>query len=312
MKTPLVSILIISYNQEDLIRETVESCLRQTYENLQIVVSDDGSKDGTQAILRQLRQANPERIKLILNSSNSGITANCNIGLTACDGELVALMGGDDVLLPKKVEFQVSAFLADPDLVLSYHPCHVSYADRMIDQVGHRNKDRVDGLIEMIGKFEAQLPGPATMVRTSAIPSWGFDDSIATASDWMFFIDVSSMGRVARIEETLAIYRQHDSNIGHRYFEYSDDFLRTLHVASQRYGHIEGVPAAVRRGGRRFLLGVIYRSLEHNEPHRARLYVRQLRQYEGAVFCALLFAITFLPGLGLIFRHAKSILKRYV
>ncbi|GAB3560703.1 hypothetical protein GCM10027405_10920 [Arthrobacter alkaliphilus] len=307
-----MSILVISYNQQDLIFETVESCLGQTYKNIQIVVSDDGSSDRTPEILRELKERYPERIKLVLNPKNSGITANCNIGLAACDGEFVALMGGDDLLLPQKVELQVHAFMDDPELVLSYHPCDVSVDNRVVDKVGHRDKDLVSGLIDMIGKFEAQLPGPATMVRASAVPEDGFDSSIPTASDWLFFIDVSSRGRVSRLNETLAIYRQHGGNVGHRYFDYSGDFIRTIEIAGRRYGHIDGVASAAKRGARRFLLGIIYRSISQGELKRARVYTAQLPQYASWMLGVGIYLITYIPGAGGMFRLAKSFLKRYV
>lgn len=311
-KQPLVSILVISYNQEDLIRETVESCLAQSYDNLQIVVSDDGSTDSTPEILRVLQSSHPDRLVTVLNRDNSGITRNCNIGLASCDGDFIALMGGDDLLLPNKVELQVNAFMEDPALALSYHPCFVSVNGEIVDQIGHRDKDIVSNLHDMVGKFGAQIPGPATMVRRSAIPPEGFNETIRNASDWLFFIDASSTGSVRRCNEVLAVYRQHGTNISNRYFDYSDDFIRTLEVVKSKYGHIDGISEATLRGGRRFLLGIIYRAIEQDQARIARRYVRSLRAYADPVVCGLLSSLTFVPGLGSVMRRAKPFLKKYV
>lgn len=312
MTSPLASILVITYNQEHLVRETVTSCLQQTYENFEVVVSDDGSKDSTQEILRQLYAENPDRIRLVLNAVNSGITANCNAGLAECSGEYIALMGGDDLLLPDKLTRQVAAFQANDDLVLSYHPCQVMKNGEVTAVVGDRPKDIVRGLVDMVGRFGAQLPGPATMVRSSAIPLEGFRSEVETASDWMFFIDVSAQGDVERLSEALAIYRLHEGSIGQRYFDYSEDFLKTLRLAKESYGDRPGVERAVRRGGRRFLLGVVYRSIELGRPDLARRYAARLSEFSSPVLAVLIAGMSRVPGVRFAFGRAKALLKRYV
>ena len=309
---PQVSILIITYNQEHLVGEAIESCLRQTYESVEIVVSDDGSTDKTPQILQELQRKNPDRIRLVLNSENRGITANCNAGLAACSGEYIALMGGDDILLPNKVVRQVAAFHANPELVLSYHPCYVMRDGVIGELIGNRQKDIVKDLADMVAKFGAQMPGPATMIRATAIPADGFNAEIGTASDWMFFIDVSSRGEVQRIDEPLAIYRQHGDNVGERYFSYSDDFLKTLELADLHYGDRPGVNKAVRRGGTRFLLGIVYRSIERGRPDLARSYAKRLPDYSSSVLSVLVRLLTRVPGVRIIFINLKSHLKRYV
>lgn len=310
--SPLVSILIITYNQAHLVRETVASCLGQTYENFEIVIADDGSADDTPDILKELQGRNPGKIRLVLSDVNRGITANCNAGLEKCSGEFVALMGGDDLLLPEKLAAQVAAFQANPLLSLSYHPCKVMTRGVVTGVVGDRRKDRVEGLVDMVAKFGAQLPGPATMVRSSAIPQAGFRSEVETASDWMFFIDVSAQGEVERLDQALAIYRLHDGNVGQRYFDYSEDFLQTLQLTGADYGDRPGVAKAVRRGGTRFLLGIVYRAIELGRPDLARRYASRLPDYSSRALALLVMAITRMPGVSLAFRKAKALLKRYV
>jgi glycosyltransferase involved in cell wall biosynthesis len=312
MTSPLVSVLVITYNQEDLVRETVESCLAQTFTDYEVVVSDDGSTDGTPRILRELQAQHPERLRLVLNEVNQGITANCNAGLKACRGDFVALMGGDDLLLPGKLAAQAAAFAANPKLVFSYHPCFILRDGNMDEIVGDRPKDLVANQLEMISNFGAQMPGPATMVRTSAIPSQGFRAEIGTASDWMFFIDVAAHGEVERLDEPLAVYRQHGGNVGQRYFAYTADFLETLAITRAEYGDRAGVRDAVKQGGRRFLLGGVYRSIEQGRPAQARQYAAYLRDFDSAKLIPAIYAASYLPGSGAILRGLKRTIKRYV
>jgi len=309
---PLVSILVITYNQSHLIQETIESCLRQSYENFEIVVSDDGSTDATPLLLQNLQAAHPTKIKLVLNPVNRGITANCNAGLAFCEGEFIALMGGDDLLLPEKLLLQVQAFRRIPELTLSYHPCFVMRDGQLTELIGNRRKDVVLNLAQMIGNFGAQLPGPSTMVRAAAVPDYGFKSELQTASDWMFYIDVSARGRVERLDIPLAVYRQHDANVGHHYFSYSSDFLKTLAFAKSQYGERKGISKAIKRGGTRFLLGIIYRSVEQSRFDLTRVFLAELRRYSPRALWVLVTAVVKFPGIAAFFRLFKNGLKRYV
>ena len=94
MIKPLVSVMIISYNQENYIGETIQSAIDQDYPNVEIIVSDDGSKDKTPAIILEYANRYPSKIIPILKKKNSGITANCNTALRACTGEFIVFFGG--------------------------------------------------------------------------------------------------------------------------------------------------------------------------------------------------------------------------
>src|SRR5438128_463489 len=87
---PLVSVIVPTYNQLDFIAEALDSVLEQDYENLQIVVGDDGSTDGTVEIIRQFAKRYPRRLIPLDGLPHLGITANCNRCLRACNGKYIA------------------------------------------------------------------------------------------------------------------------------------------------------------------------------------------------------------------------------
>ena len=118
-KLPLVSISIITYNQKDFLRECIESALAQDYPHLEIVVADDGSKDGTHEMLHDYQARYPDKFVLRLAERNQGITANSNAAHFACTGKYIAWMGGDDLLLPGKIRRQVEFMVALPVCTLS-------------------------------------------------------------------------------------------------------------------------------------------------------------------------------------------------
>lgn len=103
------------YNQERYIGECVESALSQNYENLEVVVIDDGSTDPTPKILQGFGQ----RIRY-LRQENRGVAAARNVGLRLAQGSLVAWLDSDDVYLPGKIRDQVKKLQEEPDLAVVY------------------------------------------------------------------------------------------------------------------------------------------------------------------------------------------------
>lgn len=102
INTPLVSIVLITYNSSKYVLETLESVKNQTWDKIELIVSDDGSADDTVKICKSWLSENKDRfhnIELITVSKNTGIPANCNRGLKAINGQWVKVISGDDVLL---------------------------------------------------------------------------------------------------------------------------------------------------------------------------------------------------------------------
>src|SRR5687767_7703512 len=109
---PLVSILIPTYNRLDYLREAVGSVLRQTYENWELIIVDDGSTDDTRAWVLSLAEP---RIRLITipHSGNLGLVRNR--GIAEARGELIAFLDSDDAFEPHKLAAQTAALATHPE-----------------------------------------------------------------------------------------------------------------------------------------------------------------------------------------------------
>lgn len=108
---PLVSIMITSYNQRDSLIRAIESVLSQTYENIQIVISDDHStKDDSCDVIRKYHKQYGNKIKPIFQKQNVGIPKNKNTGFKACDGDFISYLDGDDFYYPEKIERELKIF----------------------------------------------------------------------------------------------------------------------------------------------------------------------------------------------------------
>lgn len=113
MRTPLVSVIIPTYNRGGLICQTIENVFQQTYANIELIVVDDGSTDDTQAVLKSYGR----RIRWIAQQ-NAGPSAARNRGLAIAKGEIVAFQDSDDTWHPTKIQRQVSLLERGGDSVV--------------------------------------------------------------------------------------------------------------------------------------------------------------------------------------------------
>ncbi|HMF30539.1 MAG TPA: glycosyltransferase [Candidatus Lokiarchaeia archaeon] len=113
-KRDLVSVIIPTYNRAQLITETLNSVLQQTYQNLEIIVVDDGSNDNTEEIVKSI---NDSRIAYYWQE-NSGLPASArNLGISHADGDFIAFLDSDDIWLPNKLEIQLALFEKRNDIL---------------------------------------------------------------------------------------------------------------------------------------------------------------------------------------------------
>ncbi len=132
-----VSVVIPAYNAAAYLPATIDSVLGQNYENLELIVIDDGSTDDTEERLRPYR----ERIRIV-SQSNRGCSAARNAGIKAATGELVAFLDSDDLWFPDKLAMQVRTFEQVPELGL----CFTNYEE-------FEDAEEHDGFLEGGGRI---------------------------------------------------------------------------------------------------------------------------------------------------------------
>jgi glycosyltransferase involved in cell wall biosynthesis len=215
--TPKVSVIVPVYNQKPFIRETVDSVLAQDYDNLELLLSDDGSTDGTSEILREYEANEPHRVKVVASQRNTGIAGAFNRAVEVHRGEYIAWLGGDDVMLPGKLARQVALLQARPDVAGCCHDAEVfdSSSGRVygrFSEVYNGRRGIRDGGVELLLDPAYWMLPSSMMVRSAAIGSFRFDPRIRVANDWLFDIQVFRHARVAGIDDVLVRYRRHERN----------------------------------------------------------------------------------------------------
>ena len=118
LKFPLVSIIVVTYNSSRYVLESLESIKDQTYQNVELIITDDCSLDNTVAICNNWVKENKDRfarVKIITANHNTGIPSNCNRGAKKSHGEWIKLIAGDDILLKSCIEDNVKYIEDNPD-----------------------------------------------------------------------------------------------------------------------------------------------------------------------------------------------------
>lgn len=231
---PLVSIAIITYNQKEFLRECIESCLEQDYKNIEIIVADDGSNDGTQDMLNEYEEKYPGKFVLRLSKENQGITKNSNLAHFACSGKYIAWMGGDDLMLPGKISTQVDFMEKNKKCAVCYHDLIVfdSETGRRMNLFSEKNQPKEGGILEVIeyGCFNGAC---ATLVRKDTAPKNGFNELLPVASDWLYWIEcLAAGGEIRYINAILGKYRRHQKNITKKSNSVTQNYIDHLNTCN--------------------------------------------------------------------------------
>jgi len=219
MNKPSVDIAVIAYNQELLIKETLDSIVNQSYEKINhIIVTDDGSTDGTPKIIGEYSSKNPIIIP-VLAKKNKGIAHNMNRALKYVNADYVVIMGGDDLMHKQKIEKQVNYLNLNTDLVACTHDVDV-FNSKTGKSLGKFSeiisfKKKVNEELSVKSLFDPSLflSASAVMYRSEKIPPNGFDTRLKYLNDFLFNVEILMKGNLGYIDEVLGTYRIHGNNV---------------------------------------------------------------------------------------------------
>ena len=200
------------YNGERYLREAVESILRQTFSDFEFLIIDDGSRDGTSAILRSYRD---DRIRVFENEHNLGLIAALNKGLQMARGEYVARMDADDISLPRRLERQLDYMERHRNIcVASSYFRHIDEQHRVLETCRPETRDF---LISFKMHVEGYNPicHPAAMFRTKPVrDAGGYSAEFPHAEDGALWFRLDSLGlKFGIVPRILFLYRYHRQQI---------------------------------------------------------------------------------------------------
>lgn len=230
-RDPRFSIVVAAYNAEATVGATLESALRQTVEDFEVVVVDDGSTDGTAAVLRSFGR--DPRVRVV-SQENRGLAGARNSGLRVARAPFVSLLDADDVWLPSYLDGIAASFEERPDVDVVYPRAWV--LDELSRRIERREAswqaappaelpaDPRELLVELLRR-NFMFYG-ATIRREALQTVGGFDERLRAAEDYDLWLRLAATGhRFARTPGIHVVYRRRPGSLSHD---------RTLMVSSVR------------------------------------------------------------------------------
>ncbi|GAB6053423.1 glycosyltransferase [Magnetospira thiophila] len=228
---PQVSVILPCYNARDTVAETIRSVYAQDHKNIELILVDDGSTDGTGEVLRELVADHPQT--RIITTENRGVYSARNTALAACNGDFIAFIDADDVWFPDKISRQLACLAEAPAAGM----CHTAAT-------------KIDGNGIPFGTLEIQeayqgncfltllrqngIILSSAMIRRAVLEKvHGFDDSFRSVADWEFWIRVSQDFAFAALAAPLLNYRYHPGNMSRNIPQIALNHARI--IAKSRY-----------------------------------------------------------------------------
>lgn len=208
---PRVSVIIPAYNRETLVARAIDSVLAQTYQDFELIVVDDASKDGTRTVLERYRDH--PKVRLVLSDVNRGGSGARNLGIEAAKGELIAFQDSDDVWLAHKLAEQVAALDANPMAGLCYCGALFSEGTRSY-YIPEAVFDRLDGDMskEMLRRNTTSTQ--TLLVRREVLAKSGpFDVTLKRFQDWDLMIRIAQLAPLVFLPEPMVVIFATPGNI---------------------------------------------------------------------------------------------------
>ena len=222
----LVSVPVITYNSSKFVLETLESIKAQTYQNIELIISDDCSTDNTVELCRKWVEENKERFvqtQIITSEVNTGVSANLNRAEAACQGEWVKIIAGDDLLMPNCIADCVEYVQQHPNIIYLFGKIEAfganeeknKYFSEHVFDYSFFNLD-IEGQLERLVFEQNCVPASTCFYNRQKAIELGIrnDERIPLLEDWPKWIMI--LGKKVKLEfvdKVLVQYRIHEKSL---------------------------------------------------------------------------------------------------
>lgn len=229
----LVSVVLPNYNREATIRRSIDSVLRQTYTQFELIVVDDGSDDASISIVESY---DDPRIRLVVLEQNSGASAARNSGIEAAVGEFVAFQDSDDEWLPEKLEHQVNHMAENPQLGAAFCALvRVNPVTRFVDMRPLMEPPVIWGDFQKTILRQNLMWTQTWIVRRKVFEAgFRFDPSLVVIHDWGLAIQISRKYEIAYLPKVLVVVSETQNSLMSSRVTYLEDLMRL----DQKFGDL--------------------------------------------------------------------------
>ncbi len=206
---PKVSVIIPTYNLCSMVGETINSVLRQTEPDLEVIVVDDGSTDNTREVVEAIADS---RVRYFYKD-NGGTPSSYNYGFSKANGQYVSFLDHDDLWPENYLQVMLLGLEKNSEFGAAYSPITVLYPDRTKIKSYRRPKGKSGWLTLDIFKGNV-VWNSASIIRKSALENFCFDESLRVGcEDKDYFLRLSTQIKYLFVEEVEAIRREHGTNL---------------------------------------------------------------------------------------------------
>jgi glycosyltransferase involved in cell wall biosynthesis len=292
---PMVSVVIPTHNRAHLLGRAVNSVLRQTFTDFELIIVDDASADDTASVIRGFRD---RRIRYTRHGSNLGAPVARNTGISKAQGDYIGLLDDDDEWYPGKLEKQVLKFSEVSERVGLIYTGHELRENNGRLLRTCRPEARGDVHLRLL--LGTTLASPTPLIRKTCFQKVGFfDESLKSCQDWDMWKRISDHYEFDYVPEILAIVYRHEEHISSDFSAMIPGRTRMVekHLAEFRE-HPEILVIHLKRLGKMHCINGTWKEAIH--WFREALKVNPLELFKIAAWCVLE-----LPRVKLLSREAK-------
>lgn len=212
---PLVSIVIPCYNHGSFVQDCIQSVISQTYQNIELIIIDDGSKDNSVSKIEEMTEKCKKRFVRFefRHRANKGLSATLNEALEWCQGEYYSAIASDDILLEDKIENQIQLFVDNNKENIIAVLGNVYFIDEKNEILGSSEiKENIIYNFDQIIMHQHLLFAPTQLIETKVIKEVGGYKPGMLIEDWYMWLKLSKIGNILVVPNLFVKYRQHDSN----------------------------------------------------------------------------------------------------
>lgn len=208
----MVSIIIALFNGSHYISKTIESVINQEYNDIELIIIDDCSTDNSVEIVSNWKSKDP-RISLYVNKENMGFCKTANVGVGYCKGELVLVLGQDDLLCPDHISKMVLSFNQTECAVVYCDYYGINKFGEIVDLSSHclQRELRIMDFL----KYNA-MPSCGALIQKKyfdAVKGYPVFDEFPQYGEWYLWIKLAECGRIIFCNDVHALYRKHENNL---------------------------------------------------------------------------------------------------
>jgi glycosyltransferase involved in cell wall biosynthesis len=210
-KTPLVSVVMPVRNADDFLCAAIESILNQTYKNLELIIINDASTDGTSKLLNFYKKSD-KRVRIFTNKVQLGVSKSASLGISKARGVFVARMDADDIAYPTRLEKQVTFLQNNQKAVAVGGQCDL--IDKNGIKFGEKRFPTSDKAIRGMIFSSVPLQQPTLVVNQALLPKdfvW-YDEDYSSAEELELLFKLFKFGEVRNLPGKVLKYRIHDNN----------------------------------------------------------------------------------------------------